>query len=109
MEPKKRVFKFKRGTLFRCWSCPREHPGWMRSQLRRCRGRDYCVPHRPPPPKHTPCPKCKSASFPDFFKWKGSVMKTLACCMACGFEDKATKFCDKLTIKILASPIEDGR
>ena len=103
---KKRVYKNPRGTLFRCWVCPREQGGWMRSQLRRYRGRDYCVPHRPAPPKVTLCPKCKNPDFPDFLVWKGSVEKTLAVCMLCGFEGKATKFLDKLSVDVIASPIE---
>jgi len=103
-EKKKRVYKIARGSLFRCWTCPREHPGWMRSQLRKYRGRDYCIPHRPQHKKEKPCPKCGNEW--GYFKWGGSIAKTVVVCEVCGNEAKAQKYYNDLDIDILSSPIE---
>jgi hypothetical protein len=103
---KKRRFKFPRGTLFRCWGCPPDHPGWMRSKLRKFKGRDYCLEHRPQRKFRPICPKCANDEFPDFFKWRGSADNTLACCMVCGFEDLAIKYCTRVDIRVLAAPID---
>jgi len=99
----------KRGELERCWDCPREHPGWMRSELRNRRRLPRCPDHVLAFDRaHEPwphCPQCDGSSFGPV-RWNGKPSKTVAVCDECGFEDLASKYFDEITIKVIASPIE---
>lgn len=107
----KRTIKIKRGTLTKCFTCPPEHKGWMRSQLKNRKKVPYCpecikIYDKQQETMWPACPQCESETEFGYMRWGGTVENTMAFCEDCKFEVNALAHFDYYIIKATASPID---
>jgi len=107
----KRTIKIKRGTLTKCFTCPPENKGWMRSQLKNRKRIPYCpecvkVYDKQQESLWPDCPNCGSETEFGYMIWNGTVENTLAYCEDCKFEATALAYFDYYVIRATASPID---